>query len=108
MSHDHPHRHDHGHDHAHGDAAADSELTPALDPDIPDAELAPADLSRRTFLRRAGVVGVGATAAAAGIFAAPGAVAADRRFDEFGRTGTHRDTTSLRTGLAVPMGPGWP
>jgi hypothetical protein len=95
MSHDHPHRHDHGHDHAHGDAAADSELTPALDPDIPDAELAPADLSRRTFLRRAGVVGVGATAAAAGIFAAPGAAAADPATAD----GRSRESHSRTNGL---------
>jgi hypothetical protein len=64
MGHGHPHLHDHDHDHA--------TLSPILDESIPDSELSPADVSRRGFLRGAGVLGAGAAAAAAGAFAAPG------------------------------------
>ena len=53
------HHHDHdGHTHTH-----DDDLPPHLDPHVTDAELSPADLDRRAFLRRAGLVGAGAAAA---------------------------------------------
>jgi hypothetical protein len=66
----------HGHDHHHfGEAAAGgNDLPDALDLSIPDGELSPADNSRRTFLRGAGLLGAGA--AAASVLARPGAAAA--------------------------------
>ncbi|MDT5000940.1 MAG: hypothetical protein QOK12_3045, partial [Mycobacterium sp.] len=48
----------HGHDHSHDTAAADVPL--AMDLAIPDSELSSADLSRRGFLRSAGLLGAGA------------------------------------------------
>jgi hypothetical protein len=64
MGHDHIHHgHEHGHSHGHGhdhDSAAD--LSPALDMAVPDRELSPSELSRRGFLRNAGLLGAGAAA----------------------------------------------
>ncbi|MFI6762609.1 PHP domain-containing protein [Micromonospora sp. NPDC050417] len=69
MGHDHSHHgHDHGHTHEHGHDH-DHELSPALDMAVPDAELSPSDLSRRGFLRNAGLLGAGA--AAASVLATP-------------------------------------
>ncbi|MFG1609338.1 histidinol-phosphatase [Actinoplanes sp. NPDC049265] len=66
MGHGHHHHH---HDHVGG--AAD--VPPALDLNIPDAELSPADVSRRGFLRGAGLLGAGA---AASVLASPSTPAA--------------------------------
>ena len=64
-----PHDHGHGlHDHAHGDhdhVHADP-LDPALDVSVEDADLSPAQLGRRGFLRSAGLLGAGATATVLG------------------------------------------
>ncbi|NHC13100.1 PHP domain-containing protein [Motilibacter deserti] len=57
--HDHHHDHDHDHDHGHGSAHPTPE---AVDTSIPDSELSPRDLSRRTLLRNAGLLGAGAGA----------------------------------------------
>ncbi|MFF5171658.1 hypothetical protein ACFY3U_03365 [Micromonospora sp. NPDC000089] len=48
MGHGHAHRHDH-------ERAATTDVPPALDLSVPDAELSPGDLSRRGFLRSAGM-----------------------------------------------------
>ena len=72
MGHTHPHEHPHEHDHDH-------ELTPEADPSIPDAELSPAQLSRRGLLRGAGLIGAGAAAASVLTTAAPAAAGGDER-----------------------------
>ena len=57
MTHDHhDHDPDHSHDHSHDHGAGDD---PALDLDVPDAELNPGQLRRRGFLRGAGLLGAG-------------------------------------------------
>ena len=82
----HPHPHDHDHDHEHRDRPHGTQA--AADLSIPDTELSPNDLSRRRFLRGAGVLGAaGAAAAAAAAFAAPGVAAAnDDDHGPFGRS----------------------
>ncbi|GAA0475547.1 histidinol-phosphatase [Paractinoplanes deccanensis] len=65
----HGHDHDHDHDHAH----EGSDASPALDLSIPDSELSPSDVSRRGFLRGAGLLGAGA---AASVLAVPSAAEA--------------------------------
>ena len=65
----HGHHHDHSHDHAH--PAGD--VPPALDLSVPDSELSPSDVSRRGFLRGAGLLGAGA---AASVLATPSAAQA--------------------------------
>ncbi len=56
--HDHEHDHEHGHHHHHHPAP--EEAGPALDLNVPDGELNPAELRRRGFLRSAGLLGAGA------------------------------------------------
>ncbi len=56
--HDHEHDHEHGH-HQHHHPAPE-EAGPALDLNVPDGELNPAELRRRGFLRSAGLLGAGA------------------------------------------------
>ncbi|XVU26989.1 twin-arginine translocation signal domain-containing protein [Actinoplanes sp. CA-054009] len=65
------HGHDHDHDHSHESAGGD--VAPALDLSIPDSELSPSDVSRRGFLRGAGLLGAGA---AASVLAVPSAAQA--------------------------------
>ncbi|MEV4344060.1 histidinol-phosphatase [Actinoplanes sp. NPDC049596] len=65
------HGHDHEHDHTHESAGGN--LEPALDMSIPDSELSPSDVSRRGFLRGAGLLGAGA---AASVLAVPTAAQA--------------------------------
>ncbi|GIF75190.1 PHP domain-containing protein [Asanoa siamensis] len=65
----------HGHHHHHDEVEiGGSDLPAALDLSTPDEELRPEDRSRRSFLRRAGLLGAGV--AAAGAFAGAGAGAA--------------------------------
>jgi hypothetical protein len=56
------HHHDHDHGHSHDD------IEPVLDTTIPDSELSPSEVSRRGFLRSAGLLGAGAAAVGAGAF----------------------------------------
>jgi hypothetical protein len=60
----------HGHDHDHTHDAAAGDVPPALDLSVPDSELSPPDVSRRGFLRGAGLLGAGA---AASVLATPAA-----------------------------------
>ncbi|MDN3026138.1 PHP domain-containing protein [Streptomyces sp. S.PB5] len=57
--HDHDHGHSHSHDHAHEAAPA---LPAAFDTSVPDEALTPEQQSRRTLLRRAGLLGAGLAA----------------------------------------------
>ncbi|MGY0064640.1 PHP domain-containing protein [Streptomyces sp. LZ34] len=61
MSHGHRHGHDHHHHHHHGSDDASS-LPPALDMSVPDEALTPSQLSRRSMLRRTGLLGAGLAA----------------------------------------------
>jgi hypothetical protein len=63
----------HDHDHSFGETAGGGDLAPALDLSIPDSELSPSDVSRRGFLRGAGLLGAGA---AASVLATPAAASA--------------------------------
>ncbi|MGI5453007.1 PHP domain-containing protein [Streptomyces sp. CA-249302] len=55
------HRHGHGHHH-HDDETGTGSLPPALDMSVPDDELTPSQLSRRSMLRRTGLLGAGLAA----------------------------------------------
>ncbi|MEV7085792.1 PHP domain-containing protein [Streptomyces sp. NPDC093085] len=57
--HHHPHSHDHSHAHSPEENGA---LPPALDTSVPDEALTPAQLSRRSMLRRTGLLGAGLAA----------------------------------------------
>jgi hypothetical protein len=84
MGHGHQH-HQHG-EHDHGGAASGG-VPEVLDLSVPDAELSPADVSRRGFLRGAGLLGAGAAATA---FATPGAAHAHGPGGDRDRTGGFR------------------
>jgi hypothetical protein len=83
MGHGHQH-HQHG-EYDHGGAAGG--VPEVLDLSVPDAELSPADVSRRGFLRGAGLLGAGAAATA---FVAPGAAHAHGPGGDRDRTGGFR------------------
>ncbi|MFI1722525.1 PHP domain-containing protein [Streptomyces sp. NPDC020489] len=57
----HHHRHDHDHGHSHAQEAAPA-LPAAFDTAVPDDALTPEQRSRRTLLRRAGLLGAGLAA----------------------------------------------
>ncbi|MFJ7077293.1 PHP domain-containing protein [Streptomyces sp. NPDC098781] len=64
MGHGHSHgHHHHGHDHDHTHEAGAADLPAAFDPSVPDEALTPEQQSRRTLLRRAGLMGAGLAAA---------------------------------------------
>ena len=100
MSQDHSHdHHDHldHHDHPHSHDAAQP-LPEALDLAIPESELSPTQLGRRSFLRRAGLLG--AAAAGAGVLAGTGTAAADtNRADNQGEQGDQRPSQGDPRGL---------
>src|SRR3954470_6745577 len=96
MGHGH-HHHDHDMPQGGGDVPT------VLDASIPDSELSPGDVSRRGFLRRAGLLG--AAAAAGGALANAGAAHAgdgdhEHDFDGFDRHGRGRPTFNNYTWLA--------
>ncbi|MER7935789.1 MULTISPECIES: PHP domain-containing protein [unclassified Streptomyces] len=70
----HGHSHEHGHHHHHSADADTSSLPPALDLSVPDEELTPHQLSRRSMLRRTGLLGAGL--AAGSVLAGAGQAAA--------------------------------
>jgi hypothetical protein len=84
-----PHHHHHHHHRGEGHPAAPGDLPPALDLSTPDSELPPADVSRRSFLRRAGVLGAGA--AAANVLLGAGSAAAEPGTDGSGDRDHGRD-----------------
>ena len=69
--HAHPHGHDHGHDEDR--TQLDDTTAAAVDPSVQDRELSPAQLSRRTMLRAAGMIG-GVAAVGAGVASPAAAV----------------------------------
>ena len=77
----------HGHDHVHEhETVSGADVPPALDLSIPDSELSPSDVSRRGFLRGAGLLGAGA---AASVLATP--AAAQAHDHDHGPTGGGRE-----------------
>lgn len=80
MSHEHDHSHDHSHSHSH---SAEQPLPEALDLSIPESELSPGQHDRRSFLRRAGLLGVAAagTSVLTGSLGSGAAAADPRRRD---------------------------
>jgi len=76
-----------GHGHHHHDLGGQPAGVPeALDLSIPDGELSPADVSRRGFLRGAGLLGAGA---AASVLATPGVAHAHGDDHDHGSDGDH-------------------
>ncbi|MFF9804667.1 PHP domain-containing protein [Streptomyces coeruleorubidus] len=82
MGHGHAHgHHHHGHDHAHEAAPA---LPAAFDTSVPDEALTPEQRSRRSLLRRAGLLGAGLAAGSVLAPATPAAASSTgRRRDGF-------------------------
>ncbi|MGC9669282.1 PHP domain-containing protein [Planosporangium sp. 12N6] len=83
MGHSHPHPHDHD---------VPGEVPPVLDMSIPDSDLSPAEVSRRGFLRRAGVLGAGAAAAGAFGGSVAGALGGARAAHAQGNAGERGDS----------------
>src|SRR5436309_9608304 len=73
--HGHGHGHGHDHDHHHPNTELDASTLAALDESIPDSDLSPTQVSRRSLLRSAGIFGgtaaLAVTAAQAAAAAAP-------------------------------------
>ncbi|GAA2425859.1 PHP domain-containing protein [Streptomyces glaucus] len=77
MGHGHDHGHGHGHGHHHGHHGHEGpELPAAFDTSVPDEALTPEQRSRRSLLRRAGLLGAGL--AAGGVLAQTTAAAPAR------------------------------
>ncbi|GGY03326.1 PHP domain-containing protein [Streptomyces minutiscleroticus] len=62
MGHGHHHHHDHDHGHGHGHGSEGAALPAAFDTSVPDEALTPEQHSRRSMLRRAGLLGAGLAA----------------------------------------------
>ncbi|MEU9450201.1 histidinol-phosphatase [Streptomyces sp. NPDC048277] len=86
MSHGHSHDHGHHHHHHHTDADASS-LPPALDLSVPDEELTPGQLSRRSMLRRTGLLGAGLAAGSVLAGAGQAAASVSSSHSQGGRSG---------------------
>nr|BFE65661.1 PHP domain-containing protein [Dactylosporangium thailandense] len=97
--------HGHGHHHHHEDMPQAAGDVPAvLDASIPDSELSPGDVSRRGFLRRAGLLGAAAAAggalANAGVAHAHGDDDHNHDFDGWDRHGHSRPSNNNYKWLA--------
>ncbi|MFJ4733470.1 PHP domain-containing protein [Streptomyces sp. NPDC088770] len=92
--HSHAHGHHHHHDHTHG--TGDGSLPPALDLDVPDAELTPDQLSRRSMLRRTGLLGAGL--AAGSVLAGAGQAAASQSQGDQGQNQNQQSSQPARSG----------
>lgn len=90
--HDHSHGHPHGHSHGHAHAPVDVDETTAaaLDTSVADADLSPAELSRRGLLRAAGIVGGLAAGVAGAVGGAVPAFAHDEKGGPQDRGGDRR------------------
>ena len=91
MGHDHPHHDSHSHDHDHEHACGEKHTPHAHEPDrltlaalsdASDADLAPAELSRRRLLLGAGLGGAGLAAGMTGMVGVSPAMADDDRYVE--------------------------
>ncbi|HEY0693685.1 MAG TPA: PHP domain-containing protein [Kribbella sp.] len=69
----HGHGHGHDHDHHHPNTELDASTLAALDASIPDSDLSPTQVSRRSLLRSAGILGGTAALAVTGAQAAAAA-----------------------------------
>ncbi|ANS68874.1 hypothetical protein SLINC_6650 [Streptomyces lincolnensis] len=78
----HHHRHEHGHGHTHGPEEATA-LPAAFDTTVPDEALTPEQRSRRSLLRRAGLLGAGLAAGGVLGQATPAAATGGRRTHGF-------------------------
>ncbi|MFG3023785.1 PHP domain-containing protein [Streptomyces sp. NPDC048254] len=83
----HGHSHDHGHHHHHHTDADASSLPPALDLSVPDEELTHGQLSRRSMLRRTGLLGAGLAAGSVLAGAGQAAASVSSSHSQSGRSG---------------------
>ncbi|MFD3585493.1 PHP domain-containing protein [Streptomyces sp. NPDC058683] len=83
----HGHSHEHGHHHHHHTDADASSLPPALDLSVPDEELTPGQLSRRSMLRRTGLLGAGLAAGSVLAGAGQAAASVSSSHSQSGRSG---------------------
>ncbi|KMS67523.1 hypothetical protein ACH49_28415, partial [Streptomyces leeuwenhoekii] len=76
------HHHGHGHHHGPGHDHETAPLPAAFDTSVPDEALTPEQRSRRSLLRRAGLLGAGLAAGSVLGQSAPAAAATDGRRDK--------------------------
>lgn len=91
----HGHSHAHGHHHHHDHGTGGGSLPPALDLEVPDTELTPDQLSRRSMLRRTGLLGAGL--AAGSVLAGAGQAAASQGQNQ-GQNQNQQSSQSSRSG----------
>lgn len=90
----HGHSHAHGHHH-HDHGTGGGSLPPVLDLEVPDTELTPDQLSRRSMLRRTGLLGAGL--AAGSVLAGAGPAAASQGQNQ-GKNQNQQSPQSSRSG----------
>ncbi|MDX3692202.1 PHP domain-containing protein [Streptomyces europaeiscabiei] len=118
MGHGHGHHH-HGHEHGHDHGDVTAALPAAFDASVPDEALTPEQRSRRSLLRRAGLLGAGLTAASvlgqaaatAPAYAAPDSrrrkgflwLAGDHLHTQYSNDGKYRVVDQVRQGARHGM-----